>query len=144
MNRCLEFSYKLTQSYNALCKPVCQRWNLPQSALDILMFLANNPDKQTARDIVEFRHIKANLVSVNVDRLVREGYLKRTFIPGDRRKIQLSVTEKAQLLIEEGRAIQDQFFKEMFEGVSPEARNTFASIICLMEKNLEQILKGAH
>ena len=42
----------------------------PQTAFDILMFLANNPEYKTARDIVEIRKIKANLVSVNVDRCV--------------------------------------------------------------------------
>ena len=35
------------------------------------------PDYKTARDIVEVRHIKANLVSMNVDKLVQEGYLER-------------------------------------------------------------------
>ena len=41
------------------------------------MFLANNPEYTTARDIVEVRKIKANLVSINVDKLVGEGYLRR-------------------------------------------------------------------
>lgn len=56
---------------------MCHELNLPQTALDILMFLANNPQYRTARDIVEVRKIKANLVSVHVDRLVKEGYLER-------------------------------------------------------------------
>ena len=33
------------------------------------MFLYNNPEYKTARDIVEIRNIKANLVSVNVEKL---------------------------------------------------------------------------
>lgn len=41
------------------------------------MFLGNNLKYKNARDIVEIRHIKANLVSVNVKRLVQEGYLTR-------------------------------------------------------------------
>lgn len=40
----------------------------------------------TASDIVEVRKLKANLVSVNVDRLVQEGYLRREAVAGDRRK----------------------------------------------------------
>ena len=34
--------------------------------------------------------IKANLVSVHVDRLVKEGYLERRAVEGDRRKTELS------------------------------------------------------
>ena len=77
VNPNMEFAIKTAQAYNAVCKPLCQELKLPQTAFDILMFLANNPDRRTASDIVEFRHIKANLVSMNVDRLVKEGYLER-------------------------------------------------------------------
>ena len=35
---------------------------------------------------MEVRKRKANLVSVNVDRLVQEGYLRREAVEGDRRK----------------------------------------------------------
>ena len=73
MNPTIEISFKTAQAYSAMCKPLCQELRLPQTAFDILMFLANNPDRRTASDIVEFRHIKANLVSMNVDRLVKEG-----------------------------------------------------------------------
>ena len=38
-------------------------------------------------------------MSVNVDRLVQEGYLERRAVAGDRRKTQLLCTEKAQPVI---------------------------------------------
>ena len=57
------------------------------------MFFGNNPEYRTARDVVEIRNIKANLVSVNVERLVREGYLERHSVAGDRRKMELLCTE---------------------------------------------------
>ena len=81
-------------AYSAVCKPLCRQLELPQTAFDILMFLGNNPDYKTASEIVEIRHIKANLVSVNVDRLVREGYLTRRGVEGDRRKTELSALRK--------------------------------------------------
>lgn len=69
----IEVARKTALAYGAVCKPLCQELGLPQTAFDILMFLGNNPTYKTASDIVEIRHIKANLVSVHVDRLVREG-----------------------------------------------------------------------
>ena len=77
MNAGMEFAHKFARAYAAACKPLCRELKLPQTAFDILMFLANNPGYRTAGDIVEVRRIKANLVSVNVDKLVREGYLRR-------------------------------------------------------------------
>ena len=73
----IEFSRKLSLAYESMCKPLCHELKLPQTAFDILMFLANNPEFKTARDIVEVRKLKANLVSVNIDKLVNEGYLIR-------------------------------------------------------------------
>ena len=78
--RSIEYAYKILQVYGALCKPLCQEIKMPQTAFDILMFLANNPLYNTARDIVEIRKIKANLVSINVDKLVQEGFLERQSI----------------------------------------------------------------
>ena len=66
MNTGIEFTMKLSAAYSAVCRPLCHELNLPQTAFDILMFLANNPEYTTARDIVEIRKIKANLVSINV------------------------------------------------------------------------------
>ena len=109
MNPTIEISFKTAQAYSAMCKPLCQELGLSQTALDILLFLANNPDYKTARDIVEVRHIKANLVSMNVDKLVQEGFLERRPVPGDRRKTELACTEKAQSIIEQGRRMQDDF-----------------------------------
>ena len=43
MNPNIEFSIKTAQAYNAVCKPLCQELGLSQTALDILLFLANNP-----------------------------------------------------------------------------------------------------
>ena len=100
----IEFGRKTAAAYAALCKPLCQKLHLTQPAFDILMFLANNPGYQNASDVVEMRKLKANLVSVNVDRLVQEGYLVREADPAARRRTLLRCTEKAQPIIVRGRA----------------------------------------
>ena len=105
MHHSMEFAAKMASAYSATCKPLCQELKLPQTAFDILLFLANNPDYKTASDIVEIRKIKANLVSVNVEKLVKEGYLKRQAAEGDRRKVLLLCTDKAMPVIRRGRAL---------------------------------------
>ena len=109
MNSGIEFAQKINLAYNSVCKPLLHKFNLPQTAFDILMFLANNPEYTTARDIVEVRKIKANLVSVNVDRLVCDGYIIRKETKGDRRKTQLICTPAAEKIIKEGQVLQKDF-----------------------------------
>ena len=143
MNRGMEFAQKTALAYHAVCKPLCQKLGLTQTAFDILMFLANNPGCRSARDIVEIRHIKANLVSVNVDRLVREGYLARRTAENDRRKIELTCTPRAQPVIEQGRTMQKAFFQHLLEGMDEGTQTVFFAAIEIIDRNMDALLKEA-
>lgn len=107
------------------------------------MFFGNNPEYRTASDVVEIRRIKANLVSVNVDKLVREGYLERREAPDDRRKTLLFCTEKAQDVIEKGRMIQSIFKDTLLDGTDEASKKIFLHMLHVMEENMDNILKGA-
>lgn len=139
MNQPLEFVQKLALTYSGICKPLCHKLHLTQTAFDILLFLANNPQYQTARDIVEIRKIKANLVSVNVDRLVKEGYLKREEAAGDRRKTRLLCTERALPIIEEGRKLQTEFFEMLLGNIPQEQMEAFVQTLDMLSVNLDTI-----
>ena len=142
MNPTIEISFKTAQAYSAMCKPLCQELKLPQTAFDILMFLYNNPEYKTARDIVEIRNIKANLVSVNVEKLVQDGYIERQAVEKDRRKTELACTEKAQSIIEQGRRMQDDFIRRLMAGLEEEKLEIFFEVIDTMNENLDAILEG--
>ena len=138
----VELTKKFMAAYKAAQKKVCKAWNVPEVSLDILLFLANNPEYTTARDIVEVRSIKANLVSQHVDRMVREGYLCRKEVQGDRRKRDLSLTEKAMPIVEAGRKMQTDFFETLFHGVSEGEKQAFFETMDIMNRNMDKILKG--
>ena len=135
MNPYMEFTHKTDLAYSAMCRPLCRELKLTQTAFDILLFLANNPD------IVELRRIKANLESVNVNRLVEEGYLRRESIPGDRRKTRLICTDKALPIIDRGRALQAQFIDRLLSGMSDEQRQAFGDAVGVIDGNLDQLLQ---
>ena len=132
---------KITLAYGAACKPLCTQLGLTQTAFDILMFLGNNPAYQTASEIAQIRHIKSNLISVNVEHLVREGYLTRRPVKGDRRKTRLLCTEKAQSVLIRGRQLQQDFAQGLFAGMSDEMRSAFSGAIRIIEDNLDEMLE---
>ena len=138
----IEYVHKLLEFYNQLCSPLCQQTGIPQTSMDILMFLKNNPQYKNAADIVKFRGIKANLVSVHVERLVQEGYLERREVPGDRRKTELVYTEKALPVIEEGRRCQEYFGERLLINTDEQSREIFFQVMEQMEENLDEILGG--
>ena len=137
----IEIARTISLAYNVVCKPICKELDLPQTAFDILMFLGNNPKYKTAGEIVEIRHIKANLVSVNVDKLVREGYLERKTVEGDRRKTELICTEKAMAVISRGREIQREFLDKMLANLGDGELKAFLSALGVIKGNLNAILE---
>lgn len=142
MRMSVEFAHNLLKAYAVKCKPLCQEIGMPQTAFDILMFLANNPGYNTARDIVEIRNIKANLVSVNVEKLVKEGYLEREESPGDRRKTRLVCTDKAGPIVERGRNLQNGFVNDLFKNVDDQAKANFYHVMKILDFNLKEMQEG--
>ena len=93
-------SQGLRKLYCNLFTPLLERQGLTQLEMDILLFLANNPACDTARDIVEKRHLAKSHVSVGVDSLAARGLLNRQMRPGNRKTILLngfSETERSEL-----------------------------------------------
>ena len=122
MNTGIEFAEKLSKAYSETCKPLCHELNIPQTAFDI-------------------RKIKANLVSVNVDKLVNEGYLERKSVEGDRRKVNLICTEKSKEIIQEGQKLQQSFVEKLFEGMDEDTRKALQKGMAHMEANIEKMLE---
>lgn len=138
----IEFAHNFHQAYCIRCSPVCRELEMPRTAFDILMFLGNNPAYNTAKDIVELRGLKPNLVSVNVERLVRDGYLERQDFPGDRRKTVLLCTAKALPVIERGQELQKSFFEDIFRDVDEASRENFHRVMQAVERNLNTIMNA--
>ena len=133
---------KMTQAYHIMLTPLCKETGLPPLALDILLFLANNPEHNTAKDICRLRGHKPGIVSVHVERLVQDGFLERQEMPGDRRQTRLVCTEKAQNVIARGREIQWQFGKRLLEGVAEEDLSAMRRCLETIDQNLDTICKA--
>lgn len=133
---------KMTQAYHIMLTPLCKETGLPPLALDILLFLANNPEHNTAKDICRMRGHKSGIVSVHVERLVNDGLLERREMPGDRRQTRLVCTERAQDIITRGREIQWQFGLRLMEGISEEDHETMRRCFERIDVNLDEICKG--
>ena len=68
------YSKRFEEAYTAAMRPLTEELDMAQPAVDILLFLANNPGMDTARDICTYRHLKPAIVSFHVEKLAGEGY----------------------------------------------------------------------
>ena len=124
-------SQGLRKLYGNLCAPLLERYGLTQLELDIILILANNPEYDTARDIVERRHLAKSHVSVGVDTLAGRGLLERFTREGNRKTIHLHLTGEAAPIIEEGRAAQHRYGQLLFAGFTEE---DFRQLMGLMDR----------
>ena len=130
---------QLRDAYAYALHPLCEKNGLAQTALDILLFLHNNPGRDTAKDICTYRHLKPALVSLYVENLVQSGYLVRETDAHDRRKCRLKLTAQAIPVAQDGVAYQDQFTKELFQGLSAEELAAWQRGLSVFQSNIERL-----
>lgn len=106
--------------YDEILSPVYVKHDLTKSELDILLFLANNPEYDRAVDIIDVRKVAKSHVSASVHSLLEKGYLKKKEQTDNRRDIHLSVTKKADRIIADGRAAQKIFDRTIMKGLTHE------------------------
>ena len=133
---------RLIEAYHAALQPLCREVKLPTMALDILLFVANNPDKATARDVCQFRGLKPGIVSIHVDRLAAAGLIERRTVPEDRRKIELACTAAAADIIERGRELQRRFAAELLSGLDEQSIETVHRCFETVNRNVDKICKN--
>ena len=114
----LYFAAKGEAVYRAYCQPVCKTYGLSPTAFDVMMFLANNPECNTARDICRIRGIKSGIASVTVEQLIGRGYLTRETDGKDRRMQRLYSTAEATPLVQAGQEAQRRFEEAIRQGLT--------------------------
>lgn len=130
---------QLQDAYAYTLRPLCEKYNLAQTALDILLFLHNNRGLDTAKDICTYRHLKPALVSLYVENLVQSGYLVRETDAHDRRKCRLKLTDQALPIVQEGAVWQNHFTKELLNGLSSEELAAWQRVLSIFQSNLGRL-----
>lgn len=133
----LSFVAKIEGAYEAMCRPILERFDLSQTSFDILMFLSEHPNRCTAKEISITKNIRANVVSLHVEKLVNSGYILRQSVKGDRRKVRLICTEQAQPIIETGRLLHQKFLPSLIEGLTNEELECVKHCFQVVEQNAD-------
>ena len=134
-------SRQLQNAYAAQMRPLCEGTGMAQTAIDILLFLHNNPGCDTARDICTYRQLKPALVSLYVENLVQSGHLRRESVPEDRRKSRLILTAQALPVVQKGLAVQTAFTARMLEGLSDEDLAAGQRCLSVINQNIARLNK---
>lgn len=129
--------------YDRSMEPLCGLYHVTRMELDILLFLANNPQYDTAADIVEKRGFTKSHVSSSLKLLEEKGCLEKTFHEGNRKTVHLRLLPASDEIVSAGQEVQEEIFARIFAGLSPEEIDAMDKIFNKMSANIIKSLQEA-
>ena len=131
----------ITSCYEILAKDVCDRYQLTQMEYDILMLLHDNPQHNTAADIVKVRKSTKSHVSTSLKRLESRGLIKRIQSTSNKKHIEIVLLSEAEQIIDAGIEVQKQFAKNVLSGLTEEEKHICISVFNKICNNADEYLK---
>lgn len=110
----------ITTYYELLSGEVCDRYGLTQMEYDILMFLHNNPQYNTAAEIVKIRKSTKSHVSTSLKNLESKGLVERIQSKDNKKRIEIALLDQAEIIIEAGLNTQKEFAHNVLRGLTEE------------------------
>lgn len=138
MKNLIRITHQIGKTYHHLCTDVMKKYHITQCELDILLFLYNNPDLDSAKDIVEKRGIVKSHASMGIDKLIQKGYLETVRDQRDKRKYHLHLLEDSKPIIEDGLKMQQCFNNQLFQHISEDDKQKLWDILEQMYINLKE------
>ena len=137
--RLLQFYKQFGKFYARQFSDFSARTGLSMREIHVLLFLANNPGYDTARDIVELRGLAKSQVSQAVELLVSRDLLRRVADGADRRVVHLEITEAGAPLAARCQAIQAACGHRLLESLTPEESDQFSRLLAKVFARAEQL-----
>lgn len=132
----------ITTCYELLSSKVCDEYCLTQMQYDILMFLYNNPQHNTAADIVKIRKSTKSHVSTSLKGLEDRELIKRLQSAENKKHIEIVLLEKAMPIIEDGIKAQKDFASNVLSGLTNEEKRICMSVFDKICHNADEYLKN--
>ena len=131
----------ITSCYEMLTKSVCDRYQLTQMEYDILLFLHNYPQHNTAADIVKVRKSTKSHVSASLKELERKGLVRRLQSADNKKRIEIVLLPPADPIITDGIQAQREFAKTVLEGLTEEEMRMCKAAFHKICSNADKYLK---
>ena len=132
----------ITSYYELLSGEVCERYELTQMEYDILMFLYNNPQNNTAAEIVKIRKSTKSHVSTSLKNLENKKLIERKQSEENKKHVEIFLLDKAELIVEEGINAQKQFAQNVLSGLTEEEKDMCLRVFNKICNNAEEHLRG--
>ena len=111
-------------------------FDLSPNELGLMMIMYQNPEINTANQIVKELGTTKGLASRNVDSLVKKGLIKTEQDEKDRRVVRLTLCTRAKELCQEARLRQQKFYDKAMSGICEREARQALEIVEKMVANI--------
>lgn len=136
----LHLTRQFERLYSKTIQQAAQKHGLSKTEADVLLFLYNNPEYDTARDIVEFRGIAKSYVSKTIELLIQKGFLLAQENENDRRMIHLKLQDNKLDVVRELKHTQEELFTLICRNISDHEREQLSLIFTKLSQNIKEVL----
>lgn len=140
MRELLQYASRFRRLYQKEFRPQGEATGLSQLEMDIVLFLRNNPEQNTARDIVALRGFAKSNVSTAVEALEHGGWLEVLPDPESRRVKRLVLRKEHCREIEDLAACQERCFSAALADFTPEDLTVLRKLMSRMDANVQRAL----
>lgn len=137
------FVLSAEQEYSSYRKQIMKKFSLSAAETDVLMFLANNPEFDTAAQVARLRKIPKSQVSLAVNALFEKKLLSGSYGPSNKKSIHLTLTEEAKPVVAYGSMVQEEFGSMLFAGFTAKELEEFGRLHGKLAENIEKKGKKA-
>ena len=130
----------IANSYSEAEKAVMEQYGMTAIEVDVMLFLANNPQFDTAAEIVSVRRIAKSHVSMAVSKLTARGFLKKLRDEKDRKKIHLRITENASPMVRDAQQFQKDFRASILKGFTEEEKHQMETFVDRIAENIRRLI----
>lgn len=122
--------------YDKSISSAAKKFRMTRMEMEIILFLLNNPEMNTAKEIADCRMYTKSSVSKAVELLIGKGYLTGKEDTKDRRIVRLCLEVKAKPVCEAALKEQEDYIETLYYGVTKEERDTMIRVIEKMAANV--------
>lgn len=132
----------ITNCYEMIARSVCEKYQLTQMEYDILMFLHNNPQHNTAAEIVKIRKSTKSHVSTSLKELEKKGLIQRIQSAENKKHVKIVLLDNADQIIKAGIKAQKKFAQNILKDLTQEEKNLCINVFTKICNNAEEYLKN--
>lgn len=132
-----EISHSLSLKRKNYFNELLYQTDLNMMELDIIYYLANNPEKNTFTEIQKWKDYSKSHISTSITHLINKGYIIREVSEKNKKIHHLKLQETSDDIIIELNKCQENYDNDVFKNISKQDKQKLFEILNKMSNNLK-------